>query len=133
MAYNKEKIKELIADNRIWFGEDGNSRPRLKRFLSEVREQIPAQTIWGFDEVGHSDSAKKDLGEIFNDDSTLFATPKPVRLLRGIIQIATNESDIILDSFAGSATTAQAVLELNKEDGGNRKFIVVKVLRGRRR
>ena len=123
--FNKEKIKELIADNRIWFGEDGNSRPRLKRFLSEVREQIPAQTIWGFDEVGHSDSAKKDLGEIFNDDSTLFATPKPVRLLRRIIQIATNESDTILDSFSGSGTTAQAVLELNKEDGGNRKFILV--------
>ena len=76
--FNKEKIAELIIDNRIWFGEDGNSRPRLKRFLSEVRNTVPAQTIWKFSEVGHSDSAKKELGVILADTDISFATPKPV-------------------------------------------------------
>lgn len=125
--FNEDKIQSLIEDNRIWFGENGDSRPRLKRFLSEVRERVPPQTIWGFKEVGHSDQAKKEIGEIFIEADEVFATPKPVALIKRILGLITDEKSIVLDSFAGSATTAQAVLELNQEDGGDRKFILVEM------
>ena len=123
--FTKEKFEELRTDGRIWFGEKGDNVPRLKRFLTEVSESIPATTLWTHDQVGHSDEAKKHLKEIFSEREEVFATPKPVRLLRRILDIGMNEDDIILDSFAGSGTTAHAVFELNKEDGGNRKFILV--------
>jgi adenine-specific DNA-methyltransferase len=123
--FNKEKVAELIADNRIWFGEDGNSRPRLKRFLTEVRNSVPAQTIWKYWEVGHSDSAKKDLGLIFSDTDISFATPKPVGLIERILRLIGDKNALVLDSFAGSGTTAHAVLAANQKDGGNRKFILV--------
>lgn len=123
--FTKERIQELIADNRIWFGEDGNNRPRLKRFLHEVRDTVPAQTLWTYSDVGHSDSAKKDLAQIFTDSDVSFATPKPVALVRRVIDLAAPRNGIILDSFAGSGTTAQAVLEANKNDKGNRRFILV--------
>ena len=97
----------------------------MKKFLSEVQEGIVPISIWLHLEVGHNQEAKQELKDIFNEIQFPFDTPKPVRLLKRIIQIATNENDIILDSFAGSGTTAQAVLERNKEDGGNRKFILV--------
>jgi adenine-specific DNA-methyltransferase len=77
--YTKEKFEELIADNRIWFGVDGDARPAYKRFISEVSATIPSTTIWGFDEVGHNDESKKEMRAIFGED--LFATPKPERLL----------------------------------------------------
>ena len=85
------------------------------------------QTIWHFDEVGHTQDAKKELLSIFNFDSSddVFITPKPVRLIERIIELATNEDSIVLDSFAGSGTTAHAVLTANAKDGGNRKFILV--------
>jgi adenine-specific DNA-methyltransferase len=123
--FNKDKIAELIKDNRIWFGEDTSARPRLKRFLSEVRETIPAQTFWSFGEVGHSDSAKKELSALFTDSAEIFATPKPVSLVQRIVALATDENSIILDSFAGSATTAHAVLAQNQKDGGNRRFVLI--------
>lgn len=126
--FNRDKIQELIADNRIWFGEDGNSRPRLKRFLSEVRNSIPAQTIWKFSDVGHSDSAKKELQSIMAgtaESDFSFATPKPVGLIDRILKLMGNKNALVLDSFAGSGTTAHAVLAANDKDGGNRKFILV--------
>jgi len=114
--FNKDKIEELISDNRIWFGEDGNNKPRLKRFRSEVRDTIPPQTLWGFEHVGHTDEGTKQLAELFDSTRSPFPNPKPVRLLQRIVQIATKENDIIMDFFAGSGTTGQAVYELNETD-----------------
>ncbi|MBK8922651.1 MAG: site-specific DNA-methyltransferase [Saprospirales bacterium] len=125
--FNKDKIQELLSDNRIWFGEDGNSRPRYKRFLSEVRQDVIVNTLWKFDEVGHSDSAKKETAKILNESPNVFSTPKPVRLIQRMIKISCNEDDLILDFFAGSGTVGQAVLELNTKDNGNRSFILVQM------
>lgn len=122
---SKGNFKKLIGDKRVWFGEAGNNIPAIKKFLTEVKQGSVPVSIWGYKEVGHNQEAKQELKDIFNEIQLPFDTPKPVRLLKRIIQIATNENDIILDSFAGSGTTAHAVLGLNKEDGGNRKFILV--------
>ena len=123
--FNKERMEQLIRDNRVWFGESGNNKPRLKRFLSEVRSSIPAQTIWKYTDVSHSDAAKKNLTNIFPEANIPFATPKPVQLIDRILTLINNEGAVILDSFAGSGSTAHAVLEANKKDSGNRKFILV--------
>jgi adenine-specific DNA-methyltransferase len=123
--FTKEKFAKLIADNRIWFGQDGDKRPALKRFLSEVKETIPPTTIWGFDEVGHNDAAKKEIRAVYGED--VFSTPKPSTLIERVLQIATNKNSLILDSFAGSGTTAHAVLKLNAQDGGNRRFILIEM------
>lgn len=125
--FNKDKIEELISDNRIWFGDDGNNKPRLKRFRSEVRDTIPPQTLWGFEHVGHTDEGTKQLAELFDSTRSPFPNPKPVRLLQRIVQIATKENDIIMDFFAGSGTTGQAVYELNETDKQDRKFILVQL------
>lgn len=122
---SKTNFELLVEDNRIWFGETGNNVPSVKKFLSEVKDGSVPVTIWGYKEVGHNQEAKQELKEIFNEIQLPFDTPKPVKLLKRILEIATNKNDVILDSFAGSGTTAQAVLELNKEDGGNRRFILV--------
>jgi adenine-specific DNA-methyltransferase len=110
--YTKEKFDELIADNRIWFGVNGDSRPAYKRFLSEVTDTIPSITIWLYDEVGHNDEAKKEMRELFVSD--LFATPKPERLLKRILEIATNPGDLVLDSFAGSGTTGAVAQKMGR-------------------
>lgn len=124
---SEEKFKELVRDNRIWWGDDGNSVPAIKRFLSEVKQGKVPQTLWKYEEVGHTQEAKQELLGIieFGTSAEVFVTPKPVRLIKRILQIATDEDSIILDSFAGSGTTAHAVLALNAEDGGNRRFILV--------
>ena len=113
---------DLTADNRIWYGVDRSARPRLKKFLLES-EDSSAWTWWTNNEVGHNQEAKKEINQILGVET--IETPKPVRLLYRILEIATNENSIILDSFAGSGTTAHAVLATNKKDGGNRKFILV--------
>ncbi|MDQ0255646.1 adenine-specific DNA-methyltransferase [Evansella vedderi] len=123
---SKEKLNTLIKDNRIWFGKEGKSVPRLKRFLSEVQGGLVPGTVWLNQEVGHNQQAKQYLNQILHDKES-FNTPKPVSLIKRIIQIASNEDSIILDSFAGSGSTAHAVLEQNKEDNGNRKFILVEM------
>jgi adenine-specific DNA-methyltransferase len=122
---NEIKFKELIADNRIWFGENKSNVPALKKYLDEVKEGVVPLTLWTYEEVGHTQDAKKELKATFGDD--LFATPKPTSLIKRILELSTNKDSLVLDSFAGSGTTAQAVLELNKEDGGNRKFILVEM------
>lgn len=122
-----EKFEELDKEKRIWWGVDGNSMPRLKRFLSDVKEGIVPRTIWLHSEVGNTQEAKKEVNTIFYDSKEFFQTPKPSTLIKKILQIATDDNSLILDSFAGSGTTAQAVLELNKEDGGNRRFILVEM------
>ena len=124
---SKEKLEQLIDDNRIWFGEDGGNVPRLKRFLSEVQDGMVATTLWLHKEVGHNQEGRQELKELF-DGKGYFDGPKPIRLLSRIFKVAnTQNNDIILDFFAGSGTTAQAVMELNEEDGGNRRYICVQL------
>jgi len=125
-AVSYEKFLELVEDNRIWFGKDGNNVPRYKTFLSEVDDGLVPLTIWKHSDVGHNQEARQQLKEIF-DGEAVFDSPKPVRLLKRIFSIATDKNDIILDSFAGSGTTAHAVMDLNKEDGGNRRYILVQM------
>lgn len=122
--YSEEKLWVLDADNRIWWGQDKNQVPAIKRFLTEVKQGLVPETIWTYKEVGHTQDAKKTVLEVLGNEQ-VFLTPKPVNLLKRIIRLSTVDDDIILDSFAGSGTTAHAVLELNKEDGGSRKFILV--------
>lgn len=110
--YTRDKFAELIADNRIWFGVDGNARPAIKRFISEVTDTIPATTIWKYDDVGHNDEAKKESKVLFGED--LFGTPKPERLMKRIIEVATNPGDLIIDSFAGSGTTGSVAHKMNR-------------------
>ncbi len=122
----EETLWELDADGRIWWGEDGNNVPRIKRFLSEVQEGLIPQTVWDYAEVGHTQEAKQEYLQILSGVD-IFTTPKPVALLKRILQIATSPGDLVLDSFAGSGTTAHAVLEINKDDDGKRKFIIVQI------
>ena len=125
--YSQTKHQQLVEDNRLYWGPTLNyAKPRIKRFLSDVQHGVVPGSWWPHTEAGHNDEAKKELSRIMSD-SKGFATPKPVRLIKRILQISTNsdDEDVILDSFAGSGTTAQAILELNQEDGGNRKFILV--------
>lgn len=124
---SKEKFKEFVKDNRIWFGKDGNNVPSIKRFLTEVKQSITPMTIWKYSEVGHSQDAKQNLKKLF-DGKSFFDYPKSVELIKRCIQLYSNESSIIIDFFSGSATTAHAVMQLNAEDGGKRKFIMVQLL-----
>ncbi len=124
---NKKRMQELIEDNRIWFGADGNNMPRLKRFLSELNDGMVPISIWYNKEVGHNQEGRQELKKLF-DDKGYFDGPKPVRLLKKILTVANlKNNDIILDFFSGSATTAHAVMQLNAEDGGKRKFIMVQL------
>ena len=121
----QEKFLEAFADNRIIWGKTGKSKPQMKRFLSEAQERgTNPFTIW--DDVGTATQGTKELMKLFGGNK-VFQTPKPVSFLRRIIKLSTSPNDIILDSFAGSGTTGQAVLDLNKEDNGNRKFILVEM------
>ena len=124
---SKEKLEELNADDRIWWGKRGQNVPAIKRFLSEVRGGIVPQTVWPYADVGHTQEAKKEIVRLLPDAAEVFPTPKPTRLIRRILQIATNAGDIVLDSFAGSGTTGHSVLQLNKEDNGERRFILVEL------
>ncbi len=107
-----KKFKEMVADNRIWFGEDGNNVPSIKRFLSEVKQGSVSKTIWGRDEVGDNQEAKREL--LAFDFNEIFSTPKPERLLQRILQLATVEGDLVLDFFMGSATTAAVALKMRR-------------------
>lgn len=126
-SVSKSKLQELIADNRIWFGKDGNNVPSLKKFLTEVKAGITPLTIWTYQEVGHNQTAKQELKELFPNTRDVFDTPKPVSLIERIIDIATDKESIVLDFFGGSATTAHAVISKNQKDSGNRKFILIQI------
>ncbi|AZO94945.1 DNA methyltransferase [Halocella sp. SP3-1] len=123
---SKKKFQEYVEDNMIWFGEDGNNVPALKRFLSEVRQFMVPLTVWTYDEVSHSQDAKKEVNKLF-DGKAVMDYPKPVKLMQRIVQLSTNENDIIMDFFSGSATMAHAVMQQNIEDNSNRKFIMVQL------
>lgn len=125
-VYTEEVFQKMVADNRIWFGADGNNVPAVKRFLSEVKQGTACQTIWKYDEVGHNQEGKKEVNKLF-PEASVFDTPKPVRLLKRALHLAADENAIVLDFFAGSATTAHAALQLNSEDGGNRSVISVQI------
>jgi adenine-specific DNA-methyltransferase len=121
---SKETIEKWLKEKRIFFGKDGKGAPQLKRYLNEVQRGVVPTTWWTFEAAGHNDAANKELTDILGDKK-LFDTPKPSSLIKLLLQLSTCSNSIILDSFAGSGTTAHAVLELNKEDGGNRKFILI--------
>lgn len=123
---NKTRFKEFLRDNRIYFGEEGNGVPRIKRFLSEVKQGITPMTIWKHQDVGHSQRASQELKRLF-DDNAYFTYPKPVELIKRIMELYTRNDSLILDFFSGSATTAHSAMQLNAEDGGKRKFIMVQI------
>ena len=111
---NKERFKEYLNDNRIWFGEDGNNVPRIKRFLSEVKDGVVAQTLWTYKEVGHNQDAKKEIKNLF-DGQAAFGTPKPEKLIQRIIQLGSEEGDLILDFFMGSGTTQAVAHKMKRQ------------------
>ena len=126
--YSKETHEQHVLENRIWWGVDGiNSVPALKLFLSEVRDGLIPHNWWSHEDAGHTDEAKKELDRLFGGNAP-FDTPKPVRLIERACQVGNvGKEDIVLDFFAGSGSTAHAVLNLNRKDGGNRKFILVQL------
>ena len=123
---NEQQFNTWLADGRITFGQDGQGRPMLKKFLLELADGLTASTWWDHKESGSNKEASIELKELFGGDAW-FDTPKPVKLLKKVVGLADEEDSIILDFFGGSGTTAQAVMELNKADGGNRQFILVQL------
>lgn len=121
-----ETMKIWLQENRIFFGKDGKGAPQLKRYLNEVQQGRVPITWWPFEEVGHNDEANKEVSALF-ERKTPFDTPKPVRLLLQGLRIGTNSDSIVLDFFSGASTTAHACMQLNAEDGGRRKFIMVQI------
>ncbi len=126
-AVPRDSFQRLLADNRVWFGANGNAMPRLKRFLSEVSQGIVPTTWFSVEVVSDNQKGKRELRGILADQNDLFGTPKPRLLIQRILEIASDKDSLILDSFAGSGTTGHAVLKQNAEDGGNRKFILVEM------
>lgn len=129
--YNEERMKREIAEGNIWFGKDGSSTPRVKKFLRDAKIGLTPETIWLADEVGTSDRAKKHLMSLFHDKDIIFETPKPEELLKRIIEIATNEGDYVLDCYVGSGTTISTAHKLNRhyvgiEIGSQMSELVVK-------
>ncbi|MFK5587876.1 site-specific DNA-methyltransferase [Lactobacillus delbrueckii] len=124
---SRQAFRERLQDNRIWFGKNGDSVPSMKRFKSELRKTgITPMTIWKYEEVGHSQSATQDLQKLMGGKK-YFDYPKPVPLIQRCIQLYSEEDSIVMDFFAGSATTAHAVMQQNAEDGGKRQFILVQI------
>lgn len=128
---SEDKFRELDADGRIWWGEAGNNVPAPKIFLNEVMDGRVPQTLWSYQEVGHTQEAKRELLEVvsFPNSDIVFETPKPTRLLRRILQIATckESDDLVVDFFAGTGTTMDAIFQQNAEDGGRRRCILVQL------
>jgi adenine-specific DNA-methyltransferase len=128
---SEEKFWAMDRDNRIWWGEDGGNVPAPKIFLSEVKDGRVPQTFWSYKEVGHNQESKRELLELLpmSSSDSVFETPKPTRLIRRILDLATteDENDIVLDFFSGSGTTGDAVMAQNSADGGNRRFICIQI------
>ncbi|MBL3590259.1 MAG: site-specific DNA-methyltransferase [gamma proteobacterium endosymbiont of Lamellibrachia anaximandri] len=122
----EKKLKELIADNRIWFGSEGKNVPRRKVFINEGDSGLTPHTLWRADEVGTTDSAKRKLNELFSS-VTVFDTPKPVGLLERIAQISMDRGDLAFDFFAGSAPLAEAIFQLNAKDNGFRRVLLAQI------
>ena len=123
----KKRYAEFVADNRIWFGEEGNNVPRIKRFLSEVKNTVTPFTIWKYSEVGHTQEAAQSLKKLF-DGKDYFDYPKSVGLIERIVRLYTDKDSTVLDFFSGSATTSEAVMKLNAEEkDGKRNYIQVQL------
>lgn len=112
--FNKDRMAELISDNRIWFGEAGGNMPRLKRFLDDVAQSLPPSTWWPHTEVGHNSEAKKELMALLPDVENIFATPKPERLISRVLALGSSPGDLVLDSFAGSGTTGAVAHKMGR-------------------
>lgn len=125
-VYTEAVMNEAIKDNRIWFGKDGKGVPRIKTYLNAKDRGLVPETIWFASDVGTNESAKVDLKSMF-DGNAAFQTPKPINLIERILQLSTEKNSVILDSFAGSGATAHAVLNLNKQDDGTRKYILIEM------
>ena len=124
---SRERMQKLIGDGRVYFGADGGNTPRLKRYLADVQQGMTPTTIWKCDDVGHNQEGRQELKKLF-DDKGYFDGPKPQRLMHRILKVANLLDDsIVLDFFSGSASTAHAVMQLNAEDGGHRRFIMVQL------
>ena len=122
----EEDFWKRVHEGSIVFGMDGKGAPATKLYLSEVQSGLVPRSIWMHDEAGHTQDGKRELMSLFPECS-VFDTPKPTKLLRQIIKIACDKDDTVLDFFSGSATTAHAVMQLNAEDGGSRKYIMVQI------
>jgi len=122
---NRETMQEWIENGYVFFGQDGKGAPQLKRYIADVQQGLVPTTFWSYEDCGHNDQARKEIKTLF--EKPPFDTPKPTALLKHILTISTNGDDIVLDFFSGSATTAHAVMQLNAEDGGKRKFIMVQL------
>ena len=109
---SEDNFKKLVADNRIWWGKQGDAIPQIKRFLSEVKQGVTPQTFWSYEEVGHTQEAKQEILKLFGQD--VFLTPKPERLMSRVIQVGSNPGDIVLDSFLGSGTTAAVAQKMSR-------------------
>lgn len=112
---SKERFEEYCADNRIWFGEKGSNVPSIKRFLSEVKQGVVATTLWTYEDVGHTQDAKKEIKVLFPNDKNPFDTPKPERLIERILTLGSNPGDLVLDSFLGSGTTAAVAHKMGRK------------------
>ena len=125
--YSRETLAKLDSNDEIWFGKDGKSVPSRKSYLSKVKSGVTPVTVWLNDEVGNTHEANNELKALLGGG--IFDNPKPTDLIKRILQLSTSPAngDIILDFFAGSCTTADAILNLNREDGGNRRFICVQL------
>lgn len=124
-AVTYETYQRLLKEKRMWFGANGDGQPAAKRFLSEMDGMVP-WTWWEHEEAGHSQAGLKETMDLFGRDGT-FITAKPTKLINRIAWIGSSKSDLILDFFAGSGTTGHAVINLNREDGGNRKYILIEM------
>lgn len=123
-VYSEDNMRTLIAENRIWFGKDGTSFPRKKRYLSEVKQGRTPDSWWTSAEVGHNQEGARELKSIF-DGKVVFTNPKPTRLIERIIKMGSKDNSIILDFFAGSGTLGHAVLKYNaSNEYSNRRFIL---------
>ena len=122
---NSTTMRKWIEENRVFFGQNGQGAPQLKRYLSEVQNGVVPTTYWSYEDCGHNDEARKEIKILFGKPP--FDSPKPTRLLEQIIRIGSMSDSTVLDFFSGSAVTAHAVMQLNAEDGGNRKFIMVQL------
>ncbi len=124
--YSREKHVQLEREGRLYWGPDMSYKvPRLKRYIAEMQDGVVPSTWWPFQEVGHNDEGQKETSELLGPK--VFSTPKPIRLLRRMIELGCGKNDVVMDFFAGSGATAHAVLDLNKQDGGKRKFILVQL------
>lgn len=126
---SKENYEKMLQDNRIYFGKNGDSKPQIKQFLSEVQQGVVTKTFWKYDECGHNQIGKQEIKALFaNSNTDLFSTPKPEALLKRIIEISTQENDLVMDFFAGSGTTLAVAHKMNRRWVGIEQMDYIKTI-----